>query len=190
MPYVPTITTMIRLDHTHALAAFHRYSSETAWWRKRAIVTSVCRALEIHAQLEEEIFYPALARIAPTDDTLKKSRPEHEAMRTVIEKLRGMGPENAAYDSLFMELMRDTMHHVADEETRLLPLAERVLGPELRVLGADMTRRRMQLLGEHPVEIALNTAGTFPVATAILAAALTCGAVRLFAGKRRTAAVT
>ena len=88
MPYVPTITTMIRLDHTHVVAAFHRYGSETAWWRKRAIVNSVCRALEIHAQLEEEIFYPALARIAPTDETLKKSRPEHDELREVIAKLR------------------------------------------------------------------------------------------------------
>ncbi|OUL86288.1 hemerythrin domain-containing protein [Paraburkholderia hospita] len=187
MPYVPTITTMIRLDHTHVVAAFHRYGSETAWWRKRAIVTFVCRALEIHAQLEEEIFYPALAPIAPTDETLKKSRPEHDALREVIGKLRNMGPENAAYDSLFMELMRDTLHHVADEETRLLPLAERALGPELRTLGAEMTRRRLQLLGEHPVEVAVNTAGTFPVATAVLVALLACGVARLVGGNRRPA---
>ncbi|GJH05941.1 hemerythrin domain-containing protein [Paraburkholderia terrae] len=187
MLYLPAITTMIRLDHTHVVAAFHRYGSETAWWRKRAIVASVCRALEIHAQLEEEIFYPALARIAPTDETLKKSPPEHDHLRAVIGKLRGMGPDNAAYDSLFMELMRDTLHHVADEETRLLPLAERALGPELRTLGAEMTRRRLQLLGEHPVEVAVNTAGTFPVATGVLVTLLAFGVGRLFSGSRRPA---
>lgn len=188
MPYVPTITTMIRLDHSHAVSAFHRYGSETAWWRKRAIVTSVCRALEIHAQLEEEFFYPALARIAPTDEILKKSKPEHDQLREIIAKLRGMGPENAAYDSLFMELMRDTLHHVADEETKLLPLAERALGPELRTLGAQMMRRRMQLLGEHPVEMAVNTAGTFPVATAVVATVLACGVARLVRGNRHARA--
>lgn len=188
MPYVPTITTMIRLDHSHAVSAFHRYGSETAWWRKRAIVTSVCRALEIHAQLEEEFFYPALARIAPTDEILKKSQSEHDQLREIIAKLRGMGPENAAYDSLFMELMRDTLHHVADEETKLLPLAERALGPELRTLGAQMMRRRMQLLGEHPVEMAVNTAGTFPVATAVMATVLACGVARLVRGNRHARA--
>ncbi|HEY3536904.1 MAG TPA: hemerythrin domain-containing protein [Trinickia sp.] len=188
MPYVPTITTMIRLDHSHAVSAFHRYGSETAWWRKRAIVTSVCRALEIHAQLEEEFFYPALARIAPTDEILKKSQSEHDQLREIIAKLRGMGPENAAYDSLFMELMRDTLHHVADEETKLLPLAERALGPELRTLGAQMMRRRMQLLGEHPVEMAVNTAGTFPVATAVVATVLACGVARLVRGNRHARA--
>jgi hemerythrin HHE cation binding domain-containing protein len=188
MPYVPTITTMIRLDHSHAVSAFHRYGSETAWWRKRAIVTSVCRALEIHAQLEEEFFYPALARIAPTDEILKKSQSEHDQLREIIAKLRGMGPENAAYDSLFMELMRDTLHHVADEETKLLPLAERALGPELRTLGAQTMRRRMQLLGEHPVEMAVNTAGTFPVATAVVATVLACGVARLVRGNRHARA--
>ncbi|CAL8480548.1 protein of unknown function (plasmid) [Caballeronia sp. S22] len=43
------------------LAFFHRYRVDTPWWRKRAIVELACTALEIHAQLEEEIFYPALS---------------------------------------------------------------------------------------------------------------------------------
>jgi len=184
----PTITTMIRLDHTHVISAFHRYRNETAWWRKRAIVNSVCAALEIHAQLEEEIFYPALARVDPDNETLKRSRAEHDAMREVIDTLRSMGPENAAYDALFMQLIRETLHHVADEETTLLPIAERSLKHELRTLGAQMTQRRMQLLGERPVEIAVNTAGTFPVATALLATVVACGVVKLFSGNRRARA--
>jgi len=179
MPYVPTVTTMIRLDHTHVFTAFHRYRLETAWWRKRAIVNSVCAALEIHAQLEEEIFYPALARVAPDNAALQKSEPEHQAMRTIIAKLRAMGPENAAYDALFMDLMRDTLHHVADEESTLLPIAERSLKNELLSLGAQMTRRRMQLLRERPVEVAVNTAGTFPVASALLAATAAYATFRL-----------
>ena len=51
----PSITTMIRMDHTHVMAAFHRYHAQTPWWRKRAIVELACTALEIHAQLEETI---------------------------------------------------------------------------------------------------------------------------------------
>jgi iron-sulfur cluster repair protein YtfE (RIC family) len=165
----PTITSMIRLDHMHVLTAFHRYHAESPWWRKRAIVNSVCAALEIHAQLEEEIFYPALATVLSDDPTLSKSRPEHDEMRATINRLRSMGPENAAYDGLFHQLIKEVMHHVADEETVLLPAAERALGSELRPLGARMTRRRMQLLAERPREIAVNTAGTFPVATFLIA---------------------
>ena len=175
----PTITSMIRLDHMHVLAAFHRYRSSTPWWRKRAIVGSVCDALEIHAQLEEELFYPALRDVlADDDETLAKSRPEHDEMRAIIARLRAMGPENAAYDALFMQLMRDVIHHVADEETRLLPAAERALQDQLRPLGASMTRRRLQLLGERPAEITLNAMGTFPVATFVIGAMLVVGTAR------------
>ncbi|OLL27570.1 cation-binding protein [Burkholderia sp. SRS-W-2-2016] len=168
----PSITAMIRLDHMHVLAASHRYHASTPWWRKRAIVNGVCAALEIHAQLEEEIFYPALERALGHDKTLAKSRPEHDEMRATIAKLRAMGPENAAYDGLFHQLIREVVHHVADEETILLPDAERLLKSELQALGTQMTRRRLQLLGERPTEIALNTAGTFPIATLLLGSTL------------------
>ncbi|MDR5741445.1 MULTISPECIES: hemerythrin domain-containing protein [unclassified Caballeronia] len=162
----PSITTMIRMDHTHVMAAFHRYHADSPWWRKRAIVELACTALEIHAQLEEEIFYPALAEALPGDDTLAKSKPEHDKMREDIAKLRAMGPDDAAYDARFMQLMRETIHHVADEETVLLPTAERALASRLSELGARMTMRRMQLVGQkRPAAIAANTMGTFPLAS-------------------------
>ena len=56
----PCITTMIRMDHSHVLALARRYHPHTSPEKKRALVTNACLALEIHAQLEEEIFYPAL----------------------------------------------------------------------------------------------------------------------------------
>ncbi|CAN7339094.1 hemerythrin domain-containing protein [Paraburkholderia sp. DD10] len=171
----PSITAMIRLDHMHALAAFHRYHATSPWWRKQAIVNSTCAALEIHAQLEEEIFYPALAAVMGDDETLAKSAPEHNEMRATINRLRAMGPENAAYDALFMQLMREVIHHAADEETVLLPAAERALQTQLHSLGASMTRRRLQLLGQRPAEIALNTMGTFPVASFLIGAMLVLG---------------
>ena len=164
--YSPSITTMIRMDHTHVVAAFHRYHADSPWWRKRAIVELACTALEIHAQLEEEIFYPALSEALPGDETLEKSKPEHDKMREDIAKLRAMGPEDAAYDARFMQLMREVIHHVADEETVLIPTAERALGPQLSELGQRMTKRRMQLVGQkRPAAIAVNTMGTFPLAS-------------------------
>lgn len=181
----PTITAMIRLDHMHVLAAFHRYHAYSPWWRKRAIVNSACAALEIHATLEEEIFYPALKGMLSGDEILTRSGSEHDAMRATISKLRGTGPEDAAYDGLFLRLMREVMHHVADEETVLLPAAERSLKNELRALGAAMTRRRLQLLGERPREIAVNTAGTFPVATLLLGSVLVLALTRCMPKSRR-----
>jgi iron-sulfur cluster repair protein YtfE (RIC family) len=99
----PRITTMIKLDHTHVLAAFHRYRTDAPQWRKAAIVNTICAALEIHAQLEEEIFYPALRAANPTATVLDKSVPEHDAMRESIAKLRSMDLDSTGYDATLME---------------------------------------------------------------------------------------
>lgn len=73
--FAPSITTMIRMDHAHVFALFHRYKAHASDGRKRALLVNACLALEIHAQLEEEIFYPALRRIIGDDEVLEKSGP-------------------------------------------------------------------------------------------------------------------
>ena len=70
----PTITNMIRLDHTHVFATFHQYSQDKSPDTKQALANTICLALEIHAQLEEEVFYLAMRSVIPQDDTLAKSR--------------------------------------------------------------------------------------------------------------------
>jgi hypothetical protein len=149
----PSITNMIRMDHTHVLTTFHQYQADTSPRVKKGLADTVCVALEIHSQLEEEIFYPALRAIADTD-FLQKSIPEHDQMRRLITQLRNLEPGHASYDDTFFELMNTVMHHVADEETLLLPTAERVLADQLGELGARMTKRRLQLAASRGGEIA------------------------------------
>ena len=171
----PSATDLIRADHTKVLGAFHRYKMASSPARKHAIVNTVCLALEVHAQIEEEIFYPAVRAEHPA--IVDKSVPEHAEMRSLIAMLRGMQPESEEYDRTFMELMRAVMHHVADEETTLLPDAERLLGGELRELGARMLKRRLQLMVPRAGEAARYSARAMPAAPLLVAAgALVAGA--------------
>lgn len=176
----PSITNLIRIDHAHVLATFHQFHAGTGVRKKQALVESACLALEMHAQLEEEIFYPALREIAPDTTIVEKSFPEHAEMKRLVTQLRGMVPTDAEYDNRFMELMRDVMHHVADEETTLLPAAERLLPERLGELGAEFTRRRLQLLGEHAGEIASHTARTFPESAIVMASGAIAAGAYLF----------
>ena len=166
----PSITNMIRMDHTAVLETFHQYEIDSSPKTKKALVNTVCLALEIHAQLEEEIFYPAMRGIASDSSVLDKSVPEHSEMRQLIAQLRTMKPNDPAYDETFMQLMRDVMHHVADEETSLLPDAERVLADRLGELGADMTKRRLQLMAPRTGEFAANAMRGFPTSSMLVAA--------------------
>jgi hemerythrin superfamily protein len=166
----PTITNMVRMDHTHVLTTFHQYEIDTNAGTKQALVSTICLALEIHAQLEEEIFYPAMRTVGADPAVLDKSVPEHNEMRHLIASLRSMKPADPAYDQTVMQLMRDVMHHVADEETTLLPDAERLLADRLGELGAQMTKRRLQLAAPRAGEIAINTMRGFPASSMLVAA--------------------
>jgi len=172
----PSVTNQIRLDHTHVLTAFHQYEIGAPVRMKKGLADNICLALEIHTQLEEEIFYPALRAVADSE-ILRKSTPEHDEMRGLISRLRAMTVEDPAFDDTFFELMRHLMHHVADEETILLPAAERLLPERLADLGSQMTRRRLALAGPRAPELAgsmaraLSLGSVFAAGSAALAGA-------------------
>jgi hypothetical protein len=175
----PSITNMIRLDHTHVLTAFHQYETGASERLKRGLADNICLAIEIHAQLEEEIFYPAL-RVVLDNEMVRKSGPEHDEMRGLISRLRNLPVGDPAFDTTFFELVRHVMHHVADEETQLLPAAERLIPEQLQELGARMTRRRLELTGARAPEIVSSVARSASARTLVAAgSALLTGAYLL-----------
>lgn len=179
----PSITNLIRLDHTHVLSAFHQYEADSPERLKRGLADNVCLAIEIHTQLEEEIFYPALRLVADTE-VLRKSTPEHDEMRGLISRLRHMPVNDPAYDETFFELMRHVMHHVADEETLLLPAAERLLPDQLAELGARMNKRRLELAGPRTPELASSMARSMSLGSVAAAgSAMLAGAYLLTRGR-------
>jgi hypothetical protein len=108
-------------------------------------------------------------------------------MRESIARLRGMEPTDFGYDETFMQLMREVVHHVADEETVLLPEAERVLKDRLGELGAEMTKRRLQLAAPRAGEIAANTVRGMPTTSMLVAAGtLIAGTYLVRRSMRRT----
>ena len=164
----PTITNMIRLDHTHVFATFHQYEADTPAPTKRALVDTICVALEIHAQLEEEIFYPAMRALPEGSTRVDENISEHDQMKALISKLRGMEATDPDFDATVMTLMRDVIHHVADEETGLLHDAERLMPDQLSELGARMTKRRFELVLPRTGEIAGNMIRATPVKNALM----------------------
>ena len=164
----PSITNLIRLDHTHVLASFHQYEVGSSQRLKRGLADNVSLAIEIHTQLEEEVFYPALRVVADTE-VLRKSTPEHDEMRGLVSRLRAMPVDDPAFDDTFFELMRHLMHHVADEETLLLPAAERLIPDQLGELGARMTRRRVELAASRTPELASSVARSLSTGTLLAA---------------------
>lgn len=178
----PTATRLIRMDHSHVTALFHKLTPDTTASVREATVRDICTALEIHAQLEEEIFYPALRSVGADMAELDKSVPEHDEMRRLIARVRSLDGEPFAQAEAVGALMRAVLHHVADEETVLLPLAEDRLEDRLAELGARMTERRIELAKPNVGQMAVDLARASPakaVMVMVVAGTLTAGALLL-----------
>ena len=178
----PTITDMIRFDHSHVMVAFHQYSKDKRPSVKKALAETICDGLEIHATLEEEIFYPVMRQHDAKQAFIHEAEPEHDEMRRLIAELRRTSGSDPRHDDLVMELMRDVMHHVAEEETKLLPDAEAILGKtRLSEMGADMTRRRLQLVGPKAGKLAKEHLVGFSGSTAAMVVGVAGALLAVFA---------
>jgi hemerythrin superfamily protein len=162
----PTITDMIRFDHSHVLVTFHQFTQDKKPSVKKALSDTICAALEIHATLEEEIFYPVMRTIDLDDPVLEKAPHEHGDMKRLIRELRTIPGDDDRHDRVLLELMREVIHHVADEETVILPIAERKLSKaRLSELGAEMNKRRVALLAPQAGKVAVSHAVGFSGST-------------------------
>src|SRR6185436_9353056 len=97
----PSATGLIRTDHAAVLELFHRYDPGAAASTRRALVARICLALEVHAQLEEEIFYPAMRSV----DLALVGRlvPEHDRMRAAIGELRAADAGDPRFENSLYE---------------------------------------------------------------------------------------
>lgn len=177
----PSATDLVRRDHTLVLATFHRYHAGLSPRLKRALVRSVCLALELHARIEEEILYAAMREVEQSD-FLRRAPSEHDEMRRLIAQLRETPADSPSYDATFLTLMRDVMHHVADEETSFLPEVERVLRGRLGELGATWMRRRLALLAPRTPRLVYERARGMPAGSMLMLVGLVLGG--LLVGQR------
>lgn len=168
--FAPKITRMIRADHANLLVVFHRYPADAPSATRQALADRICVALEIHLKLAEEVFYPALRELYPDGEVILKSEPEHNAIRRLVARLRRMSADDIGFDGAVLELMRNFMHHVADEETVLLLAAERVLAEHLGELGGRMNKRRFELARPRMGEIVSGVVRSTPRSTAMMLA--------------------
>ena len=164
----PAATTQLRADHAHVLTAFHQFEVDESPETKRVLVRTICRALDIHAQLEEELFYPEIERIEP--GLVDKNLPQHDEVRRLTTVLFQMSPTDPHYDTTFLNLMRVVIHHISDEETIVFPEAERLLGDTLNEIGAHMAVRRIELMVPKMPDMARESLGALP-STLMFAAA-------------------
>ncbi len=138
---------LLKTDHRKVKNLFARYESAGDFSTKYLIAEQVFPELELHAQLEESVFYPAYEAMTGKKGTqlVADSRLAHAHVRELMSELQGIDLDEAAFEVKFHELMGIVREHVAEEENAMFPEAEQMLADQLEDLMDHMVELKQQL---------------------------------------------
>jgi hypothetical protein len=110
---------------------------------KQQVAEKICKELTVHAQIEEEIFYPRV-REAIGDELLQEALQEHAEAKQAIAQIEGMAADGEGYDDKVKELGKMIDHHVLEEREQIF-LQARLAPLDLRGMAVELYERKKQL---------------------------------------------
>ena len=142
---------LLSSDHAEVRQMFEEYrklvEDGAADERRGELAGQICSALTVHAEIEEDLFYPALRERLEDELLLDQAEVEHASARDLIEQIESMEPDDALYDAKVLVLAEYVEHHVQEEESEIFPQAEKS-GLDLDELGAELAERKQELMAE------------------------------------------
>lgn len=139
-------TAMLTADHEKVDALFTEFSKARSPEKKKGIVAQICEELTVHAELEEEIFYPAFKKALSDTELEPEARVEHQTLKDLIAQLEDAEPDGEMYDARVNVLCEYVKHHVEEEQNEMFPKAKASRKLDLFAIGAQMTERKKELL--------------------------------------------
>lgn len=138
---------LLKADHTAVSQMFADYEGTRSIPKKKALVAEICTALSVHAQIEEEIFYPAVKAALKDKLLVPEATVEHTSVKDLIAQLEGAEPDGEMYDAKVKVLSEYVKHHVKEEQAEMFTKAK-TSSLDLVELGARMTARKDELLAQ------------------------------------------
>ena len=129
---------LLKQDHARIKKLFDKAESADDREQKR-IFSQIKSELEMHAHLEENIFYPAMQRHEGLKEMVAESLKEHNAMKALLQEMATLHAREDFEDKL-EELIDNVEHHAEDEEEgKMFPkVRELVSADELQKLGTQL----------------------------------------------------
>ena len=155
---MPNAITLLKSDHATVKRLLRELNATTdrAVKERERLVTEIQRELKTHAQIEEEVFYPAFkAKTEGTDaeDMFYEASEEHHLVDIVLPALVHANPKSHEFEAKAKVLQDLIEHHVKEEEQEMFPKARQVFDEDqLRELGDLLQTRKELIMGmwENP----------------------------------------
>jgi hypothetical protein len=148
---MPNAVALLKADHRQVEGWFEEFESTRSDRRKQELAGKICKALKVHTQIEEEIFYPAFLEATSDKDMHHEAEVEHNGAKKLIAQIEASGPDDDYYDAKVKVLSEMIKHHVKEEEQRGGMFAEaRQSEMDLNALGEQLQARKDELMSEEP----------------------------------------
>ena len=123
--------TLLRQDHKTVEGLFKKFekTGDGATKTRRDLVDRIIKELAVHAEIEEQVFYPAVRAELPDEtDLVLEALEEHHVVKWTLSELDGMDPSHERFKAKVTVLMESVRHHVEEEEDELFPKVRDALG--------------------------------------------------------------
>ena len=147
----PNAVRLLTADHREVKALFQQYQEfvdhDAEDDEKQTLAEQICAMLTVHAQIEEEVFYPAAREALKEPDLIDEATVEHASVKELIAQLQDGDPSDELYDARVKVLGEYVDHHVKEEEGELFAQARRAK-LDMEALGQKLMERKTALMAE------------------------------------------
>jgi hemerythrin superfamily protein len=144
---------LLKQDHRMVESLFEKFEDADES-EQSAIAQRVCQMLTVHAQIEEEILYPAAKQALEDqeeENLVNEAEVEHGSAKELIGKLEGMTPEDEHFEATVKVLSEYIKHHVKEEEGQMFPKLKKT-ELDLQELGSRLAERKLELMEQMGIE--------------------------------------
>lgn len=151
---VPLATDSLKDDHDRLKKLFIDYDGieDGEDNEKYRVFSLIQRELTIHAAIEDEIFYPAIAGAKGGAEVVSKARGDHETVKELLGEIGELSPEDEAFGAKMSELRDNVDSHAADEEASMFPLFGGLDEDEREKISEALWEREQDLRQEGRLE--------------------------------------
>ena len=148
----PSAVRLLKQDHQEVSKLLERFE-EAEGGEKTQIAQRICQALTVHAQIEEELLYPAAREALEDDDRelVAEANVEHASIKDLVGQIESARGSDELFDAKVKVLGEYVKHHVKEEETELFPKLQKT-ELDLEALGEQLASRKAELSSSMGIE--------------------------------------
>jgi iron-sulfur cluster repair protein YtfE (RIC family) len=140
---------LLKKDHEKVAGIFEKLepTTERALKTREELFTQLKQELDVHAEIEETIFYPAIKEADETREITLEAYEEHAVVKRLLSELEAEAKDTEEWKAKLTVLKENVEHHVEEEEGEMFPKAKKVLSKDqVEELGTEMQEAKKQLL--------------------------------------------